>query len=105
MSATSIPDSVALPPGAYTQDTWQAAEPQPYRIILGGDRTIAGHRAVVSPSAVQWADGSVDDGRTEAPHVYAFNLEESNPLTTDQARELAAALLAAADEVDGWVAR
>jgi hypothetical protein len=41
----------------------------------------------------------------EAPHVYVFELGEANPLNSDQARELAAALLEAAAEIDGWVAR
>jgi hypothetical protein len=104
-TATTITEPVPLPIGARTFDTWQDDDPQPYRVILGAYRRVTDHKVLVSPSAVQWADGSVDDGRIEAPQVYIFELGESAPLNSDQARELAAALLEAADEIDGWSAR
>jgi hypothetical protein len=50
--------------------------------VIGADRTVTDHPLKVSPSAVQWADGSIDDGRIEAPHVYVFELGESNPLNS-----------------------
>jgi hypothetical protein len=37
--------------------------------------------------------------------LYVFELGEDNPLDSDQARELAAALLEAAAEIDGWATR
>jgi hypothetical protein len=95
---------VAPPPGATTHDEWEDDDPQPYRIVFGADRTVTDHRARVSTSAVQWADGSVDDGRIEAPYIYVYDLGESRPLNSDQARELGAALLESAAEVDGWSA-
>lgn len=93
---------VAPPSGASTNDTWQADDPQPSRIVYGRNRTVTDHKLCVSTSAVQWADGSVDDGAVEAPSVYVFELGENAPLNSDQARELASVLLEAAAEVDGW---
>ena len=49
--------------------------------------------------AVQWADGRVDDGQIEPPHVYVSDLGD-NGLTSTQGRELAAALLEAADAIE-----
>ena len=57
------------------------------------------------PSAVQWADGTIDDGQIEGPNVYVYDLGEGGPLNSDQARELAAALMEAAAELDRWAQR
>jgi hypothetical protein len=52
---------------------------------------------------VQLGDGSIDDGsKIEYPKVW-IELGEDNSLTANDARQLARALMAAADEVDGWV--
>jgi hypothetical protein len=105
-TATNPYPDVALPAGARTLDTWQdCGDPQPYRVILAADRTITDHRLTVSPSAVQWADGTIDDGRIEGPHIYLFNLGEGDPLNSDQARELAAVLLEVAGQLDGWTTK
>jgi hypothetical protein len=59
----------------------------------------------VSIHAFQWADGSLADGTgaegngLEAPGITVLD-DIGHPLNSDQARELAAALLAAADEID-----
>jgi hypothetical protein len=96
------PDTV-LPDGATTNDDWQGHDRQPYRVVLGADRTVTDHPVKVSPSAVQWADGSIDDGHIEGPNVYVIDGGNwLSPLNSDQARELAAALLEAAAEIDGW---
>jgi hypothetical protein len=59
-------------------------------------------RATVYASAVRWADGSIDDGRrAEAPKVFV-DINCDSGLTRDQARELAAVLIAAAEEIDSW---
>lgn len=76
-----------------------------YRVIEAPHRKITDHRLTVAPSAVQWADGTVDDGRIESPHIYVYGLDEGSPLNSDQARELAAALLESAAEIDGWAQR
>jgi hypothetical protein len=104
-TATDPHPDVALPAGARTLDTWQADDPQPYRVILGADRKVTDHRLTVSPSAVQWADGTIDNGAIEPPQIFVFNLGESDPLNSDQARELAAVLLEVAAQLDLWTAK
>jgi hypothetical protein len=100
---TTIPD-VPAPAGA-RPDTWQEDVPQPYRILLGDVRGIDGRdidHVSVQPTAVQFSDGRVDDGSVhEPPHVYLCD----DGLTAMQARDLAALLIAAADEVDRWAAK
>ena len=104
MTSTTT-ESPGLPAGARAIGDWEADDPQPYRAIEAAHRKITDHRLTVAPSAVQWADGSVDDGRIEGPHVYVYGLDEGCPLNSDQARELAAALLESAAEIDGWAQR
>jgi len=72
--------------------------------VIGAALTVTDHKVRVSSMAVQWADGRVDDGQIEPPHVYVSDLGD-NGLTSTQGRELAAALLEAADEIDGWAGR
>ena len=73
-------------------------------MLLGELRGIDGvdiDRVSVQPTAVQFADGRIDDGGVhEPPHVYLGD----DALTSPQARELAPLLVEAADEVDGWSA-
>ncbi len=92
-------------PGVREFDDWQPHYPVPYRAVVGTDRRVTDHPVRVSPSAVQWADGSIDDGRIGSPSVYVFELGDLNPLNSDQARELASALLEAAAEIDEWAGR
>lgn len=78
----------------------------PYRFITFADQTVTDHPVRVSMHAFQWADGSLADGAgaegngVEAPGIAVLD-GNIRPLNSDQARELAAALLAAADELDG----
>jgi hypothetical protein len=92
---THIAPDVPIPPGA-RPDTWQEDVPQPYRILLGDVRGIDGRdidHVSVQPTAVQFADGRIDDGGVhEPPHVYL----RDDGLTAMQARELAALLVEAA---------
>jgi hypothetical protein len=101
-SATTTPD-VPVPPGARPDD-WQDDSPLPYRVLLGECRGINGlHVDVVNVqvSAIQFSDGRVDDGSVhEPPYVYL----RDNALSAAQARELAALLIEAANQVDRWVA-
>jgi hypothetical protein len=96
---------IAPPVGAEFADDW-VGEP-PYRVIFGVDRTVTDHAARVYAVVVQLADGSIDEGLIEGPHVNITDGEGSGieDLNSDQARELASALLEAADEIDGWAAR
>jgi hypothetical protein len=58
----------------------------------------------VLASVIQFADGAIDRaGLIAAPLVHVEAYWESG-LTLKQTRELAAALLEAADEFDGWTA-
>jgi hypothetical protein len=70
-------------------------EPSRARLALSAVRLFRG-------TAVQYADGRIDDGSVhEPPSVYLGD----DALSSSQARALAAALIATADEVDGWVTR
>ncbi|MDT5057714.1 MAG: hypothetical protein QOF66_6080 [Mycobacterium sp.] len=101
MTATA-PHDVPIPAGARADD-WQDDAPQPYRILFGELRNTDGvEYTTVRGTAVQYADGRIDDGSVhEPPSVYLGD----DALSSSQARELAAALIATADEVDGWVTR
>jgi hypothetical protein len=90
---------VDLPARMAIFDIWQEGDPQPYRVILGKYRTIPGHAARVSTAAIQFADGSIDDGRLEPPNITLYDVQDER-LSSDDARELAAVLLEAADELD-----
>lgn len=96
---------VAPPPGADWVDDW---EPDPaHRVVFGVDRTVTDHTARVYASAIQLADGSVDQGLIEGPSVYvAFGKSTGlGPLNSDQTRELAAVLLETVAEIDRWAQR
>ncbi|MBB5162492.1 hypothetical protein [Mycobacterium sp. AZCC_0083] len=99
--------NITPPAGADTVDIWEG-EPAS-RVIFGVDRTVTDHAVRVYASVVQLADGTIDDGAvdTDGPHVWVADGERSGlgALNSDQARELAAVLLEAAAEVDGWTAR
>jgi hypothetical protein len=95
---------ITPPPGAEFVDDWQS-DPS-HRVIFGADRTVTDHTVRVYASAVQLADGSIDDDLIEGPCVYVQDGEHSGleRPNSDQARELAAALLETAAEIDGWSA-
>ena len=89
---------VPLPTGVAAAGSWQPNDPLPYRVVLGEDRGITDHNVVVHTVATQFADGRIEDGRIKAATVYS-----GRGLSSTQARELAAALLEAADQLDGWI--
>lgn len=95
---------VPIPVGVCADD-WQDDVPQPYRVLFGELRGIDGldiDRVSVQATAVQFSDGRIDDGSVhEPPHVYLSD----DVLTSVQARQLAAALIDAADEVDRWAGK
>jgi hypothetical protein len=105
MTTTTEPRDVPLPAGATFVGNWDwDGGAMPYRFVTFTDRTITDHPARVSPHAFQYADGSLASAGEEAPGIAV--LEASiHPLNSDQARELAAALLAAAAEIDGFSTR
>jgi hypothetical protein len=75
-------------------------------VLYGVSRGITGRDdVIVGTTALQFSDGSVDDGSGhEDPHVYAETNSDSG-LSSGQARGLAAVLLEAAAEVDRWAGR
>lgn len=94
-----------LPPATVCEDGWQENLDglPPYRIISGQDRRIPAIEGVVRTSAVQYQDGTIDQSADDGPRVWAEY--GAACMTSGQARDFAAAILAAADEIDGWLAR
>src|SRR5271166_6435154 len=92
-TTTHCSPSVPLPTGVAAAGSWQPKDPLPYRVVLGEDRGVTDHNMVVHTVAIQFADG-----RIKAATVYS-----GRGLSSTQARELAAALLEAADQLDGWI--
>ncbi|BCI89368.1 hypothetical protein PJK45_20610 [Mycobacterium kansasii] len=101
---TTTPD-VPLPPGAVFANLWEdATTDRPYRRITSEVRSIEGNTNVlVWVEAIQYGDGSLDQSAIDRPSVQIEANQEA--LSSRQARELAAALLTAADELDGWAKR
>ena len=104
-TTTTPPADVPMPAGARA-DLWLRGQ---YRVIFRDRHLKLEGDPLKSPSvcitAVQWADGTVGDGSTEegpAVHVHCFG---DDGLTPAQARELAAMIVEAADELDRWVTR
>lgn len=96
---TRLAPEVPLPAGAAHVAPWEHDQPMPSRPFFGVPRGISGRTIVVGTAGHQWADGSIESVASIEiiGHLHGLN--------SDQARELASALLQAADEVDGWVAR
>lgn len=96
--ARPAPD-VPVPVGAAHVASWEHDQPMASRPFFGLPRGINGRTIVVGTAGHQWADGSIESGAS------IEIIGRLQCLTSDQARELAAALLQAADEVDVWFAR
>jgi hypothetical protein len=94
--------NVPLPTGVAAVFDWRPNDPLPYRVVLGAGRGVTDHNVVVHTSAIQFADGRIDDGAIVAPSV-TISHANGRGLSRTQARELAARLLEAADELDGWI--
>lgn len=102
---TTTPRIPFLPLGFISADDWQQnGADMPYRLIFGADRTVTDHAVCVSTHAYQFADGTIASRWVgEAPGMAVINGDRDTglwPLNSAQARELAAALLAAGDELD-----
>ncbi|MGV7695825.1 hypothetical protein PJM27_08940 [Mycobacterium kansasii] len=105
MTTSTTTPSIPLPTGAVCADLWQDTDHRPWRRITGEVRGVTGGNTNVScwAEAVQYADGSLDQSAIDRPSVQVEANQEA--LSARQARELADALLAAADELDGWAER
>jgi hypothetical protein len=103
---------VPLPPGAHTLSTW-ADWDDLYRIVWGESRRVEGTQIVLSPCAPQLPDGSIEISGALSDEVTAIMIDEIRDgatcdclsVTVAGARNLAQALTAAADEIDGWAGR
>ena len=112
MTTTTFPidpyPGIAAPAGAEIVGQWDlVGDTEPYRLVSGVDRTVTDHTVRVYASTVQLADGTTDEGLIDAPSIYVASGEMLGlaPLNSDQARELAAALLETAAEIDRWAGR
>src|SRR6476659_2964153 len=103
---TTTPHDVLVPAGArpdsWENGPWQNGVPLSHRVLLGETRRVNGRRdydiVEVQPTAMQFSDGRIDVGSVyEPPQVDVGD----HGYTAVQARELAAAIIEAADEVDG----
>jgi hypothetical protein len=100
MTANLSPDA-PLPPGASGSSTWEDWDNK-FRVIHTEARCANAHDCMVYGSALQFPDGHVDDGTLADPPGICVDFDANSPLTTDQARELAALIVSTADELDGW---
>src|SRR6476620_3542943 len=119
---TTAPD-LPLPVGAVTTEEWQpnvGYDGCYYRCFEGETReVVAGtrfgaHAVAACALAIQHNDGRIDDGATDpvfaAPIICLSTIDDEQgrrtdadiSLTSGAARRLADALVAAADEIDGW---
>lgn len=116
MTATKPTPDIPLPPGAHTWTGWESDDDGVHRIIWGEAHTVDGTNLSVSPHATQLADGSINPNRDHldvSAGIAVDEIRHDNKLGVPRvydcifvsvkgARELAAALLDAADEIDGW---
>jgi hypothetical protein len=91
------------PPAGATADVWKGTPPE--RIVYGASRGIPDYEVNVWTSANQFADGTLDDGSRSEPPTVHREVGASTGMNSDQAKILAAVLLEAADEIDGWASR
>jgi hypothetical protein len=110
MTTTPTIPNVPLPAATTEASEWvdsfQWAESDgAARVFYGATRAVLDARgekiAEIRTSGLQHADGSVDTGR-DLPTVDIY-IHTDDGLNSARARELAAVLLLAADEMDGWV--
>jgi hypothetical protein len=92
--ATTTNADVPVPAGAVTTYEWDDTHtPTPSRYWSGTRRRVG--RAEILLDGTQWADGRIDRCLT----VYGVNTDQNMP--ADTARKIAAALMQAANELDG----
>jgi len=96
---------VGPPAGADLVCEWETCRSLTrYRVIFGADRFVTDTQVRVYATVVQLADGSIDQCTVEEPSVNVSDSEcDVPPLNLDQARELAALLLEAVREIEGWL--
>jgi len=109
-ATTAIPQAdipLPAPPSGFFDAPWEPGrvlskdETRAWRLIYyTPGHLVTDHEAGVFIRALQYSDGSLGD-----VEIIAEGLSFDTPLNKDQARELAAALLEVAKEVDRWTVR
>lgn len=103
LSTLPLADEVTPPAGAQA-DAWQDNNGQSYRTIYGAARGVADRPDIsLSPAAVQFADGTVDNGDQLEPPVVYVEFDSERGLTASDAQALATALVDAAADLDRWL--
>jgi hypothetical protein len=95
----SVSGGVPLPAGGVFGYIWEGDDP--IRVVWGPHRGIIDAEVTVWTTAIQQADGRIAPEYPEPPQVHIETYWEDG-LTSAQAREMAAVLLEAADELDAW---
>lgn len=95
-NSATVLSTVPLPAGVDAASTWDDWDFQ-CRVIW--TRSITVVSTVVAGSGIQLPNGTIDAGVDEPPLV----MVGESQFTTAQARELAAAIVATANLIDGWV--
>ena len=99
-ATTHFPDIPA--PAGFSADDWETNEPRPWRLIWGPQRSIGGDAVLVRLTALQYHDGSIETSVDDGPAIHITVCRDWGVSTT-HAREVAAAILAVADEADRLV--
>jgi hypothetical protein len=105
MTTTTNPrPDVRLPAGAVADDDAWALWDNECRMFRGTDRVVLNGAAEiiaeVRTTGMQLPNGSVDNGE-DAPTIDIY-MAIAGDLNSDEVRELASALVEAADEIDAW---
>jgi hypothetical protein len=100
VSTDTVP---AIPAGFSGDDDWVSRdEPRPWRLIWGPEHAVDGDAVLVRLSGMQYADGAIGTDVDDGPAIHV-NVRRDWGISVKHAREVAAAILAAADEADQLV--
>jgi hypothetical protein len=103
VSTNTVP-AVPVPAGFSAGGDWETRdEPRPWRTIWGPQHVIGGDAVEVRLSATQYHDGTIETDDDGGPAIHV-NVYRDWGISTNHAREVAGAILAAADEADRLVA-
>jgi hypothetical protein len=99
MNTTTTTPSVPLPPGADYLDDWEGdGSEMPYRFTSTTHTPFLDDYVNVWTSVVQYADGTIDDGRIQAPSVFISDW----PIPNEKVRELILVLQKSLALVEEW---
>lgn len=101
-------DTVAVP-GSATASEWYDLDDRAWRFVRGKLRVVtegadnqwSTGEVSVQAEGAQYENGALYDDDTDPPGVIV-NIHTDDRLSPDQARRLAAELIDAAEEIEGW---